>query len=1625
MMMSRRWYILAGFAPAAMLLLFAAGSAAAADGGRILLEDGFAADDLRWETLADGSRVPHAPGAAARLLETGDPDLPARDLTFLIPLAESGARLEVEAVSVRRIQLPGPIAAAGPVTTDSGDAVSIDLLPADGHEFPAVWGEFRGQHTWRGYRLAAVRVHPIRLVRDGAGAFTEAEVLERYRVRLVSGSAPLPDIAQRRRLVPGERELCEAKLRRVVANPGALSGYAREDGIAVAEPVGFAPTAVPSLGGSAVNYLIITSAALAGEFQRLADHRTAQGRPAVVATIETIQDNYRNGVDVQETVRMFIRDAYENWGTEYVLLAGDTEVLPPRYVRSFFYPVNGHTDIPAELYFQCLDGNWNADGDAYFGEPYVSSTDRGDYADFADEVYLGRAPVINVAQAAVFVDKVIHWELAGPTDAWTNRMLFAAEVLFPDDFENDPTWWARDGAEFSEQTVTETLQPCSVAEYSRMYQNNTVYPGSVPLTLAAVIDSLNTGHYSLFNQIGHGYFFNMSVGNANFLTTDADALVNENPFLVYALNCASGAFDYSCLLERFIQNPNGGSVVSIGSARAAFPDNSNGYQQEYWRLLFCDEPNEAGRLLALSRLPFIGDTAYERTNRWTFLNYTLLGDPALQLWRAAPRATVVTAPSSVPAGQQAVAVTVQAGGSPVAGARVCLQKAGDDYGYALTDAAGVATIDYTPVSGGTITVTVSGKGLQRVTRAITVNPGARYVALEEMTVVDDGTSGSSGNGNGVPEAGETVVLNLVVRDTGGGGASGCNGYLTCATAGVTVVDGTASIGTVPAGGTSSVSAAFKLQLAADIPDGTEALCQLVVTDASAGNYESKWSPAITAPEVEVVGLEWSDVLHGDGDGIIDAGERLTVRVDLKNFGAGRADLVTGVLRSDDLGVTLHDSVVTYTGLELMQSSPGSGVFSLSQSDPGAQAVSRVVFTDTRGRRFVHDFHLQRPTPPTDVATDTSHGPGVIVLRWVPPAVAVRGYHVYRAEQESGPYARVNRDLLDGIAYFRDSGLNQLTRYYYRITSVDGTMVESSSSNTITQSTAPAELANFPAAFATESSSHPAVGDVTGDGRLEIVWGADQVYVIRDDGTELWNGDFDSQTLGPITDSPYIFEPAGITLANLDDDPQLEIVASLNNHRGSTYVNEIHVYNAEDGTQVPGWPKSLRPVSSGWNWSTPAVGDITGDGYPNVVVNTCDGRTWAWHRDGTEVRDGDNDPSTDGVFIQRAEGWNFSSPALFDLDGDGAKEIILGTTYYSENEEIVAYRYDGTQAPGFPYQTNAGFNLQFSPAVADLDGDGVHEIVICSIERRLFVVRQDGTDYPGFPITHGMPLGYSLDPAPSPAVGDFDGDGQLEIVWITQQNGGSLGVNRADLMVVDTDHVGGTSGQLLPGWPVILPGGSEGSPVVGDITGDGLLEIVHGVGGQSEETPDALHAYHHDGSTVDGFPISLGGPARSSAVICDLDFDGDVDLVLQAWDRLLHVWDMPYPYVSANMPWPTFGGNRQRDGVFDATGLVAADRDDVPRSLTVPRPYPNPFNPSTTVRLFVPGRGSDDGRLDLAVYDLKGRRIRTLHRGGIAEGWHTWTWDGRDDGGRDLSSGLYFLRAQTGERAVVHKMTLVK
>lgn len=111
-----------------------------------------------------------------------------------------------------------------------------------------------------------------------------------------------------------------------------------------------------------------------------------------------------------------------------------------------------------------------------------------------------------------------------------------------------------------------------------------------------------------------------------------------------------------------------------------------------------------------------------------------------------------------------------------------------------------------------------------------------------------------------------------------------------------------------------------------------------------------------------------------------------------------------------------------------------------------------------------------------------------------------------------------------------------------------------------------------------------------------------------------------------------------------------------------------------------------------------------------------------------------------------------------------------------------------------------------------------------------------------------------------------------------------------------------------------------------------------------------------------------------------------------------------------------------DGSFHYSPVVAVEVT-APKEMALQQNYPNPFNPRTTIPLRIPGTVKDG--VSLTIYDMLGRKVRTLLTGAVQPGYHKIEWDGLDEYGRATSSGVYISVLTDGERRWLKKLIKVQ
>jgi hypothetical protein len=1593
------------------------------------------------------------------------PSLPYRVFSVLLPQGEEVSSFRLEGGS--EIELAGSIPLAlfeGELMTD-GTLAGIHIpqgdLDGESQVFPAWEVRHVGTSGWRGYRIATFEVFPVRYNRStGRLAAIEGMILV---IETMPGDRESE--ARRQRHVEGFRKKSRDRVRKSVINPHAVSSYSFSDIVVEESSRAFLPSYMPGMEGSTVQYLIITNEEMEPEFQRLAEWKTQKGIPAVVRTVEWIEQNTRAGSDLAETVRNFIRDAYEKWGVEYVLLGGDTEVIPERFAYTTYY---SGKFIPTDMYYECLDGTWNDDADSLWGEGFQTSSNRGDEADLYAEIFVGRLPAVSIIEASTLVDKTINYE--SPSDTlYKSDFLLLAEVISPA-FYNPGDVIYTDGAEFLQSIHDAYLAPNPDITSIRLYENYPAYPGSMELTMAASLAQMDIGVNHVLHA-GHGGKFNTSLGDGSILNSDADNLTNGSKvFSMYLLNCDNVAFDTDCIAESFLLNPDGGAFAVTGSSRSAFPTAARIYMNEYYKQLFDNDVVQLGKTRIKSREPFTPAAYAETSDRWMHLIFSYLGDPESNQYRGIPGQFDIIAPASVPFGHNEIVIGVESEGAPFDSAYVCLYKDDDDYQYGYTDAAGHVTFeDFLCRDLGTIIVTVTGLDHCVGTTSIDVDPSASsYLRVNNIVPSDD----SGGNGDGVVDAGETVALMIELTNSGSITGEKLWAEITTSDPSITVNNGISVYPDIPAGGRELNNDSLSITIDPGVEDESPVEFLIEIFDSTGGYWTEQFAVEVHAPELELYINSMTDSIpYGDGDGSIVSGEQYLLRIGVKNFGTGAATGLQGKISSDELGVTIADSLAEYWELSSMETGYGDG-FLVTEANMTVPNYFTFELTDVHGRVFSRSIELRRPGAPFGLTLDSSISPDQIHATWHgPDSLETLRYLVYYSTSPGGPYAQVSPDLLLH-PIFRNRDLAFSTRYYVVITSIDSCGNVSSFSEEASTSTNPPQLAGWPCSVDEGSSSSPAVGDIDGDMHLDIVFGAGDIYVWDSRGYELLDGDNRPLTWGIFATEGSGYT-AAIALADLDGVPGQEIIGA------SWDTREIYIFT-HDGSILPGWPIATTDFC----WASPVAGDFDGDGDLEIVTYDVDGTVYVWHHDGSELMDGDLNAGTNGPFFSAglpSHGWHISTPALADMDNDGIVELIVA----APSDSIYVLNADGSRVAGWPvFIGDSGAGVGASPVVGDIDGDSYPEVIIQNQYARVLGLNHDGTAMTGWPRWINSNNFF----AGSAALADLTGDGRLEVV-IPSMNGYC--------------YIFLYNGASMPGWPRAYSDGvpTESSPVIADINDDGSLDIILGA------ENGRISAWNLDGSYIAGFPIQLKSYVRGTPEIRDVDFDGDLELIASCWDENVYIWDLDGEYHYECVQWSGFHGNQYNSGwkelevltdasvtawVYELTGsdlrltwsvaggdhewnlyrrvgsdefTIAAEglRDDgsgnivwTDRSveeglayeyrlestggsdaletgrIEIPvsrarlyQNHPNPFNPSTTIVFTIPGESAARRDATLKVYDVRGALVKTLVNGTVTGGRHEVTWDGRNNRGIEVSSGVYFARFTAGETISVKKMILAR
>jgi hypothetical protein len=249
--------------------------------------------------------------------------------------------------------------------------------------------------------------------------------------------------------------------------------------------------------------------------------------------------------------------------------------------------------------------------------------------------------------------------------------------------------------------------------------------------------------------------------------------------------------------------------------------------------------------------------------------------------------------------------------------------------------------------------------------------------------------------------------------------------------------------------------------------------------------------------------------------------------------------------------------------------------------------------------------------------------------------------------------------------------------------------------------------------------------------------------------------------------------------------------------------------------------------------------------------------------------------------------------------------------------------------------------------------------------------------------------------------------------------------------------GGIPGTITEGDSVILSGYVSEYFFKTEITGIDYLSVVSSgnpLPGPVLVDPALIKTGSSTAESYEGVFVRCDPVFVADTVGYDQFGEWKVGQVVEPLDTVMVGHNGDYTYIPKPGQWMNIRGpmdyvyedyriEPRYDADIDTVNMIGVDptATPAPAVFALEQNYPNPFNPVTTIRFSLP----EKGEVELLVYDVSGRLVKTLYNGVLDPGKHKVTWDGRNNGGRSVSSGVYFCKLIGKNQTAETKMLILK
>jgi hypothetical protein len=405
------------------------------------------------------------------LITPGEPVLPSK--LFYIGLPPGGKVVSIELINSESEDIPGVYQITSGLPINDGNMKINTNIYNSNKPYPTDPFEYLGMSQMRKYSLAMIQFSPVTYYPASGKLVLHSSITLRINYKIVEeiSDTLLSDTAM------------DDVASEFIYNYPSIAKYYTVD----------QPTRLT------FDYIIITTSSVVTSLNGFLTWKTSIGYNVNIVTLTWILANYP-ATDTQKSIRDFLIANYASWGTKYVLIVGTHTSIPMRicYPDSSNHAPDGIHDIPTDYYYADLTGNWDSDGDGFYGE-------RGqDSVDFVPEVFVGRIPTDGPSAVSAITLKIQQFEQTAYTGWKKNAMLLGAVYMFAnEDNGGNPRW---DGAEVMEQCKNNLLSGFSITTmYEKQGLSQCPYSCTMSLNNANVIAQWgSTTGWGIINWASHG-----------------------------------------------------------------------------------------------------------------------------------------------------------------------------------------------------------------------------------------------------------------------------------------------------------------------------------------------------------------------------------------------------------------------------------------------------------------------------------------------------------------------------------------------------------------------------------------------------------------------------------------------------------------------------------------------------------------------------------------------------------------------------------------------------------------------------------------------------------------------------------------------------------------------------------------------------------------------------------------------------------------------------------------------------------------------------------------------------------------------------------------------------------------